>query len=82
MSNEIIQAIEQVGREKGIEMDIIIQAVEDAYAAAAKKYFRTKEELGARFDRDSGVFDVFARKKVGAPKRRLPRASRGPPRSV
>ena len=64
MSNEIIQAIEQVGREKGIEMEIIIQAVEDAYAAAAKKYFRTKEELGARFDRDSGVFDVFARKKV------------------
>ncbi len=64
MSNEIIQAIEQVGREKGIEMEIIIHAVEDAYAAAAKKYFRTKEELGARFDRDSGVFDVFARKKV------------------
>jgi N utilization substance protein A len=64
MSNEIIHAIEQVGREKGIELDIIIHAVEDAYAAAAKKYFRTKEELGARFDRDSGVFDVFARKKV------------------
>jgi N utilization substance protein A len=64
MSNEIIHAIEQVGREKGIELDVIIHAVEDAYAAAAKKYFRTKEELGARFDRDSGVFDVFARKKV------------------
>ena len=51
MSNEIFQAIEQVGREKGIEVDIIIQAVEDAYAAAAKKHFRTKEDLGARFDR-------------------------------
>jgi len=38
--------------------------VEDAYAAAAKKYFRTKEDLGARFDRDSGALDVFARKKV------------------
>jgi transcription termination/antitermination protein NusA len=64
MSSELLQAIEQVGREKGIEVDIIIQAVEDAYAAAAKKYFRTKEELGARFDRDSGALDVFARKKI------------------
>ncbi|MBI4168906.1 MAG: transcription termination/antitermination protein NusA [Acidobacteria bacterium] len=64
MSNEIFQAIEQVGREKGIEIDIIIQAVEDAYAAAAKKYFRTKEDLGARFDRNSGSLAVFARKKI------------------
>ncbi len=64
MSNEIFQAIEQVGREKGIEVDIIIQAVEDAYAAAAKKYFRTKEDLGARFDRDNGSLAVFAKKKV------------------
>jgi transcription termination/antitermination protein NusA len=64
MSNEIFQAIEQVGREKGIEVDIIIQAVEDAYAAAAKKYFRTKEDLGARFDRETGSLAVFARKKI------------------
>ena len=64
MSSEIFQAIEQVGREKSIEVDVIIQAVEDAYAAAAKKYFRTKEDLGARFDRDSGSLAVFARKKV------------------
>jgi len=64
MSNEIFQAIEQVGREKGIEVDIIIQAVEDAYAAAAKKYFRTKEDLGAKFDRETGSLQVFARKKI------------------
>jgi N utilization substance protein A len=64
MSNEIFQAIEQVGREKGIEVDVIIQAVEDAYAAAAKKFFHTKEDLGARFDRDSGALAVFARKKI------------------
>jgi N utilization substance protein A len=64
MSNEIFQAIEQVGREKGIDVEIIIQAVEDAYAAAAKKHFRSNEDLAARFDRSSGVVDVFARKRV------------------
>jgi N utilization substance protein A len=64
MSSEILQAIEQVGREKGIEVDVIIRAVEDAYAAASKKYYRTKEEIGARFNRSSGALEVFARKKV------------------
>jgi len=64
MSSEIIQAIEQVGREKGIEVDVIIRAVEDAYAAASKKYYRTKEEIGARFNRESGSLEVFAKKKV------------------
>jgi len=64
MSSEIFQAIEQVGREKGIEVDVIIRAVEDAYAAASKKYYRTKEEIGARFNKDSGALEVFAKKKV------------------
>jgi len=64
MSSEIIQAIEQVGREKGIEVDVIIRAVEDAYAAASKKYYRTKEEIGARFNRENGSLEVFAKKKV------------------
>ena len=64
MSSEILQAIEQVGREKGIEVDVIIRAVEDAYAAASKKYYKTKEEIGARFNRDSGALEVFAKKKV------------------
>src|SRR3989442_9284176 len=64
MSSDILQAIEQVGREKGIEVDVIIRAVEDAYAAASKKYYRTKEEIGARFNRNSGALEVFARKKV------------------
>jgi len=64
MSSEIFQAIEQVGREKGIEVDVIIRAVEDAYAAASKKYYKTKEEIGARFNKNSGALEVFAKKKV------------------
>jgi len=64
MSNELVQAIEQVGREKGIDVDIIIHAVEDAYAAAAKKRLRTKEELCARLDRETGSIAVYARKKI------------------
>jgi N utilization substance protein A len=64
MSSELLQTIEQIGREKGIDPDVIIQAVEEAYAAASRKYLRSKEDFGARFDRETGVFVVFAKQTV------------------
>jgi len=64
MANELFQAIESVGREKGIDVDVIIEAVQDAIVAAARKYFKTREELGSRFDRESGALEVFALKRV------------------
>ena len=64
MANELYQAIEAVGREKGIDTEVIIQAVQDAIVAAARKYFRTREELVSRFDRSTGQLEVFALKRV------------------
>ena len=64
MASELFQAIESVGREKGIDVEVIIEAVQDAIVAAARKYFKTREELGSRFDRESGDLEVFALKRV------------------
>jgi N utilization substance protein A len=64
MSNELYQTIEMIGREKGIDPDVIIQAVEEAYAAASRKYLHSKEDFGARFDRESGRFIVFSKQTV------------------
>ena len=64
MSSELFHTIEQIGREKGIDPETIIQAVEEAYAAASRKYYHSKEDFGARFDRDSGRFLVFSRQTV------------------
>ncbi|MEE9226239.1 MAG: transcription termination factor NusA, partial [Acidobacteriota bacterium] len=64
MSSELFQAIEQIGREKGIDVDIIISAVEDAILAASRKYFKTREELSSRFNREDGSLEVFAIKRV------------------
>jgi N utilization substance protein A len=64
MSSELYQTIELIGREKGIDPDVIIQAVEEAYAAASRKYLRSKEDFGARFDRDTGRFSVFSKQTV------------------
>jgi len=64
MSNELYQTIEMIGREKGIDPDVIIHAVEEAYAAASRKYLHSKEDFGARFDRESGRFIVFSKQTV------------------
>ena len=64
MVNLLTQTIEQISREKGIEPQIVHEALEDAMVAAAKKYFKTEEDLQARFDSETGTIDVFAVKRV------------------
>lgn len=58
------QHIEQISREKGIDPDVIIHAIEDAILTAAKKYYRTEEPYQARFNRESGVVEVFLAKTI------------------
>ncbi len=60
----LFQTIDQLSREKGIDAQIIISAVEDAILVAARKYYKSAEELQAHFNKDTGVVDVFAVKKI------------------
>ena len=64
MSSLLLQAIDQVSREKGIEADIIIAAVEEAIIAASKKIFKSDEAFGAQFNRQTGELQVWAIKEV------------------
>ena len=59
--NEILR---QVAREKDIDLDRWIAALEDAMASAAKKQHRIKEPVRAHLDRETGKFDAFIVKKV------------------
>ena len=60
----LYQTIDQLSREKGIDAQIIISAVEDAILVAARKRSKAAEELQARFNKDTGAVEVFAVKKV------------------
>ena len=60
----LAQTIDQLSREKGIDPEIIVAALEDAMAVAARKYYKTGEEMRAQFDREAGHLDVFVVKKV------------------
>jgi len=64
MSSQLYRTIEQVSREKGLDTEVIIKAVEEAMATAAKKFFRSGENLFSRFNQEKGQVEVFARKKV------------------
>ncbi len=64
MSSQLLQAIDQVSREKGIDAEIIISAVEEAIIAASKKIFKSDESFGASFNRQTGELQVWAIKEV------------------
>jgi N utilization substance protein A len=64
MSNPLQQTIEALAKEKGIEPDVVISAIEEAVATASRKYYRTGENLKTRFNLDTGQVDLFALKTV------------------
>lgn len=64
MSNITGQMIEQISKEKNIDSQVIISALEDAMVAAARKFYKTGEDLQARFDHKTGQVEIFAVLKV------------------
>jgi N utilization substance protein A len=64
MANQLRQQIEQISREKNINPDVIIAAIEDAILTASKKYYKGAEDLRSRFNKDSGQIEVFAVRQV------------------
>src|SRR6201984_2175218 len=64
MASLLYQTIEQISREKHIEPEVIVAAIEDAMVVAARKYYRTEEELRSKFNPDTGHVDVFSVRAV------------------
>ncbi len=56
----IFQSIELLSKEKGIDPQIVYDAVKDAMLVAARKHFRTTEDLVAEFDTASKGVQIFA----------------------
>ena len=60
MSKEILLVAEAVSNEKGVEQEIIFEAIELALAAAAKKRFEDEEpEIRVTIDRRTGEYEAF-----------------------
>lgn len=59
MSTELLQALSDLGKEKGIEPDIILEAVEAALISAYKKNFGSVQNVQVTVDKVTGDFHVY-----------------------
>jgi len=64
MASELYNTIDAISREKGIDPQIVVSAVEDAIVAATRKYYKSQENLRALLDKDTGKINAFAVKTV------------------
>ena len=66
MASELYNVIDALSREKGINPEIVVSAVEDAIVVATRKYYKTQENLRAVLDKDTGQIRAYAVKQIVA----------------
>src|SRR5580692_634202 len=64
MASVLYQSIEALSRDKGIDPQIVVSAVEDAIALATRKYYKTQENMRAELDKDTGEIRAYVFKTV------------------
>ncbi len=61
---DLASVIDQVGKDKGIDKDIIIDAVKQAMLTAARKKYGTYREIEAQYDEETGAVELYEFKEV------------------
>ncbi len=61
MNRELLMLVDAISREKNVERDVVLAAVESALAQAAKKLHGGEVEMRVAIDRDSGEYETFRR---------------------
>ncbi len=64
MFSDLAKVIDQVGKDKGIDKDVIIDAVKQAMLVAARKKYGTYREIEAQYNEDSGEVELYEFKEV------------------
>ena len=64
MSMETISILEQISRDKGIDKDILIDALKSAVEVAARKRYPAATELQSEFNEATGEVEIYLEKMV------------------
>ena len=64
MSNPLQQTIETLAKEKGIEPDVVITAIEDAVLTASRKFYKSTENLRTKFNQDTGQVELYSVRQI------------------
>lgn len=62
--NEIVEALKQLEKEKGISQEVIMEAIENSLVAACKRDFGKADNVKVSMDRETAEISVFAEKTV------------------
>ena len=63
-SSELIIAMEELEKEKGIKKDYLLEAIETALVTAYKRNFDSAENVKITMDRETGEIHVYAEKDI------------------
>ncbi len=63
MANPLQQTIEALSKEKGVDPEVIITALQDAIETAARKRYKN-ENMRARFNTETGAMELVAVKRI------------------
>ncbi|HDR9567435.1 TPA: transcription termination/antitermination protein NusA [Burkholderia stabilis] len=61
MSREVLMLVDALAREKNVDKDVVLGALEAALASASKKLFDEGAEIRVHIDRESGEHETFRR---------------------
>lgn len=64
MNINLIHVLKEASREKDLDMEFIIKALEDAIATAARKYYHLEEKVYAKHISDKDIIVAYTEKKV------------------
>ncbi len=66
MNKEILMVVDAVSNEKGVDKEVIFEALEAALASATRKKYGEEWDARVAIDRKSGDYETFRRWKVFA----------------
>jgi len=63
-TSALYQSIELLSKEKGIEPEIVVGAVEEAIALATRKFYKTQENMRGELNKETGAITAYIYKTV------------------
>jgi len=63
-NRELIEALNQIEKEKDISKEVLLEAIENSILAACKNQFERTDNIKVNINRENGAVDVFAEKTI------------------
>ena len=63
-NKELLEALNQIEKEKDIKKEILLEAIENSLLAACKDQYGKSDNIKVSINRETGAFNVYAEKEI------------------